>query len=120
MDLIFHPLFYQFIQLLNSKQGSQTFVYTREAHESHSQQTGCYQSDGHTVHTLRDVYQAQLFADTGKQHHRQGKTDSGSKGIDDTGQQIVIVLDNQDGNTKDTAVGCNQREEHTECLIKSR
>ena len=61
------PLSIFVISLSDTKQGSQAFVNTRESHECHSQQTSCYQSDSHTVHTLRNVYQAQLFADTCKQ-----------------------------------------------------
>ena len=89
-----------------------------EAHESHGQQTGCNQSDGGTLQALRHIDQAQLLANARKDGQRKTKAQCRRECINHTCQQVIVFLDNQDGNTQHTAVGRNQRKEHAQRLIE--
>lgn len=41
------------VALLETEQGSQATVYTREAHEGKTQESCCYHDNGDTLHALR-------------------------------------------------------------------
>lgn len=96
----------------------QTFVHTREAHERHSQQTGCNKRDGHAAHTLRDIDKRKLLSDARKDDEREGETQRSREGIDNTCEQVVVLLDDKDSHTQDTAVGGDERKEDPQRLIE--
>lgn len=104
--------------LLQSEEDGQATIYTAEAHEGHGKKAGYNEGNGHALHSLGNVNEAQLLADACKDYECQGKTKGGREGVNDSGKKVVLLLDNEDGYTKNTAVGGNQRKEHTECLIK--
>ena len=104
--------------LLQSEEDGQTTIYTAEAHEGHGKKAGYNEGNGHALHSLGNVNEAQLLADTGKNYECQGKTKGGREGVNDSGKKVVLLLDNEDGHTKDATVGSNQGKEYTEGLIK--
>ena len=82
------------------------------------EQTGREQHDGHALHALRDLYQLELLTHAGEDRQSQTEADSRREGIDDGLQQIEVFLDHEDGHTEHGAVGRNQRQEDTQCLIE--
>ena len=60
------------VALLETEQGSQATVYTREAHEGKTQESCCYHDNGDTLHALRNANQSLLLADAGKDNECQG------------------------------------------------
>lgn len=91
-----------------------------ESHECHSKQTGGNQGNRSALHSFRYFHEAHLFAQSGKKHQCQTETDGRRKRVHNTCQQVVVFLNHQDSHTKNTTVGCNQRQEHTQRLIQSR
>ena len=89
--------FLKLTKSVQSKQDSQPFVYTGEAHKGHRQQTGRNQCDGHTTHAFRDIDQTQLFADTGKYNQGQGKAQGSRECINHACQQVIVFLNHQEG-----------------------
>ena len=120
------------IRALKQKQSEsehlgQAVVHTAETHEGHSQQTGYNEGDGHTLHSLGDIHYSQLLAD--RSEYGEGKTEAegSAHGIDNAGEQVglktlgvVSALCHEDGNTKDGAVGGDERQEDAESLIQRR
>lgn len=92
--------------------------YARETHESHGQQTGSNEGDRRSLHAFGDVDKTHLLAQTSKESQGQTKAQGCREGVNNSCKQVVIFLDNEDGNTQNTTVGSNQRQEYTQCLIK--
>lgn len=107
------------VALLETEQGSQATVYTRETHEGKTQESCRYHDNGDTLHALRNANQSLLLADAGKDNERQGKTKSCREGVNHTLKQIEVFLNNQNGYTQHGTVGCDKRQEDTQCLIES-
>lgn len=84
----------------------------REAHECHCQQTCGNQSNRSPLHSFRNLHQGHLLTQSGKQYQCQTKAKSSRECVYNTCQQIKVFLDYQDCHTENTAVRCNQRQEH--------
>ena len=108
-----------FLSLVEAEEQFQTAIDTAESHEGHGQQTGSDEGDGHTFDSLRHLVHGQLFAQSGEEHHGEEEAEGGGEGIDNALQQVVVLLDDEDGNAEDTAVGRDERKEHAECLVEA-
>ena len=84
---------------------------TRESHKRHSQQAGRNQGNGCPLHTIRHMCHGQLLADAGENDQRQGEADTDGNRVDDSLQQVIVLLDNLDRDTQHAAVRRNQRQE---------
>ena len=121
-SLFFIQSAFLFIQpsLLQSEQSLQASIYTREAHEGKTEESGCNHHNGYALHTLRNADQCLLLTNAGKDDESQDKAEGCRERINHTLQEIVVLLDNQDGYTQHSTVGSNQRQEDAKCLIKRR
>ena len=89
-----------------------------EAHEGHGQQAGGEERDGDAFHRRGDVQARELLADAGEDDEREREADGRREGEDDGLRQVVILLNNEDGDAKDGAVGRDQRQEDAEGLLE--
>ena len=53
-----------------------------------------------------------------KEHHGEQEADACGESIDDAFEQVVVLLNDEDGHTEDAAVGGDEGKEHAECLIE--
>ena len=104
--------------LVEAEEGLQAAVDAAEAHESQGEQSGGEHHDGHALHALGDTYQFHLLAHTGKHSQRQAEADGRREGIDDTLNQVVVLLDHEDGDAEHGTVGRDERQEDAEGLIE--
>ena len=100
--------------------------YAAEAHECHSQEAGGEEGDRSTLQCFRHLCQCQLLAHTSEQNQCQRKTDSCCDSKQHTCQQTWLCAHRQlicatgyhDSYTQQTAVRCDQWQEHTQCLVQ--
>ena len=61
-----------------------------------------------------------LLADAGENDQRQGEADTDGNRVDDSLQQVIVLLDDLDRDTQHAAVRRNQRQEDPQRLVKGR
>ena len=98
----------------------QPAVDAREAHEGQREQSGGDHHDGHALHALGHLHQLELLAHAGKHRQRHAEADGRGEGIDHGLQQVVILLDAEDGHAEHGAVRRDQRQEDAQRLIERR
>ena len=105
--------------------------YSAEAHEGHGEETCGQQSNRCALHCLGHFVQRQPLADACEEDQRESKAYCGSESVNGTGEETVLCAQRQfsqelvlvsydKGYTENTAVGGDQRQEHTQCLIERR
>ena len=99
------------------KKLSPSLYQSREAHEGHGEDTGRDQCDRHPLECLRHVLEFEPLADAGEEHQRQGESQRRSHRISDALQEVELLLDHQDRHAQHGAVGGDQGQEDTQCLI---
>ena len=112
-----HPFF---VDLIETEKHLQTTVNAREAHEGETQQASGEHDNGHTLHALGNLHQLELLAHTSKHSERQSEANGCGEGVDYRLQEVVVLLDAEDGHTKHGAVGGDEGEEDAKRLIESR
>jgi len=78
--------------------------HTAEAHEGHGKDAGGDERDGDALHRGGELGARKLLADTSEDHKGEREAYSDGDGIDDTLQERVFLLDDEDGDPEDAAV----------------
>ena len=94
--------------------------HAAEAHEGHSEDAGGDEGDGDTFHRGGKLGARKLLADTCEDHKGEREADSDGDGVDDTLQERVFLLDDEDGDPEDAAVRRDEWQEDAEGLIERR
>ena len=102
------------------EQRIQACVDTTEAHEGKRKQTCRDEDDGHTTHATGHFRQIQLLAQTCKHHQGKSEANGRGEGVDDALQEVVILLDDEDGDTQHGTVRGDERQEDAQGLIECR
>ena len=94
--------------------------HAAEAHEGHGKDAGGDEGDGDTFHRGGELGARELLADPSEDHEGERESYSDGDGIDDTLQERVFLLDDEDGDPEDAAVRRDEREEDAEGLVECR
>ena len=76
------------------------FNQTGEAQERDGHQARCQQSHGEPIKGFRCVIISNSFTDTRKQHDSQRKTDCAAQRVQDSLNEVVVLLHIQNGNAE--------------------
>ena len=106
------------MSLLQAEENLQATVNTAEAHEGHGEETCGDEGDGDTPEGLGHIDKIELLTESGEEHHGEEEANTCGERIDDAFEQVVVLLDDKDGDTEDAAVGGDEGEEHAKCLIE--
>lgn len=105
-------------ECLQSEEDLEASVYSAEAHECHGKEGCGNEGDWHATEGFWHFHHLELLAKTREEDHGEKEADTCREGVDDAFKEIVILLDDEDGNTKNTAVGSDERKEHAKGLIE--
>ena len=94
--------------------------HTAEAHEGHSEDAGGDKGDGNALHRGGELGARKLLADPSEDHEGEREANRDGDGVDDTLQERVFLLDDEDGDPEDAAVRRDEREEDAEGLVECR
>ena len=94
--------------------------HAAEAHEGHGEDAGGDEGDGDTLHRGGELGARKLLADACEDHEGEREADSDGDRVDDTLQQRVFLLDDEDGDPEDATVRRDEREEDAEGLVECR
>ena len=83
--------------------------HTAEAREGHSKDAGGDERDGDALHRGGKLGARKLLADPSEDHEGEREAYRDGDGIDDTLQERVFLLDDEDGDPEDAAVCRNER-----------
>ena len=91
-----------------------------EAHECHSEKRRCDEGDRETFKGLWTIGKDESLSYTCKKHDSKCEADTCRETIDNAADKVELVCDVEKSRTEDCAVCCDEWEEDTESLIKSR
>ena len=94
--------------------------HTAEAHEGHGKDASGDERDGNALHRGGKLGARKLLTDACKDHQGERESDSDGDGVDDTLQERVFLLDDEDGDPEDAAVRRDERQEDAEGLVERR
>ena len=83
--------------------------HAAEAHESHGKDAGGDERDGDALHRGGELGARKLLADASEDHEGEREAYSDGDGIDDTLQERVFLLNDEDGDPEDAAVRRDER-----------
>lgn len=83
--------------------------HAAEAHEGHSEDAGGDEGDGDALHRGGELGARELLSDACEDHEGKREADSDGDGIDDTLQERVFLLNDEDGDPEDAAVRRDER-----------
>ena len=94
--------------------------HAAEAHEGHGKDTGGDEGDGNALHRGGKLGARKLLAYACEDHKGKREAYRDGDGIDDTFQERVFLLDDEDGDPEDAAVCRDEWQEDAEGLIERR
>ena len=83
--------------------------HAAEAHEGHGEDAGGDERDGDTLHRGGKLGARKLLADTCEDHEGECEANCDGDRVDDTLQERVFFLDDEDGDPEDAAVRRDER-----------